>query len=49
MGKPVTVPDAVVAVHQRDLGEVSLPGGPGAADFAAWKRKIDRIDPSWRD
>ncbi len=49
MGKPVMIPDEVVAVHQRDLGQVALPGGPGAADFAAWKRKIDRIDPSWRD
>ena len=49
MGKPVMIPDEVVAGHQRDLGQVALPGGPGAADFAAWKRKIDRIDPSWRD
>ncbi len=49
MGKPVMIPDEVVAVHQRDLGQVALPGGPGAADFAAWRRKIDRIDPSWRD
>jgi ribulose-5-phosphate 4-epimerase/fuculose-1-phosphate aldolase len=49
MGKPIMVPDEVIAVHQRDLGAVALPGGPGAADFAAWKRKIDRIDPSWRD
>ncbi|QSB44806.1 class II aldolase/adducin family protein [Tsuneonella flava] len=48
-GEPVTVPQHVIDVHQRDLGQVSLPGGPGAADFAAWKRKIDRIDPSWRE
>ncbi|QYU69045.1 class II aldolase/adducin family protein [Leptolyngbya sp. 15MV] len=49
MGKPILVPDEVIEVHQRDLGQVALPGGPGAADFEAWKRKIDRIDPSWRD
>jgi ribulose-5-phosphate 4-epimerase/fuculose-1-phosphate aldolase len=49
MGKPILVPDEVVAVHQRDLGQVQLPGGPGAPDFAAWTRKIDKIDRSWRD
>lgn len=49
MGKPITVPDEVIAVHQRDLHMVDLPGGTGAADFNAWVRKIDRIDPSWRD
>lgn len=49
MGKPILISDDVIAVHQRDLGQVALPGGPGAADFEAWKRKIDRIDPSWRD
>ncbi|MEP6869537.1 MAG: class II aldolase/adducin family protein, partial [Novosphingobium sp.] len=49
MGQPVLVPDDVVAVHQRDLSQVMLPGGTGAADFAAWVRKLDRIDRSWRD
>ena len=49
MGKPLLVSDEVVAVHQRDLGAVRLPGGPGAADFAAWVRRIDRTDRSWRD
>jgi len=49
MGKPILVPDDVLAVHQRDLSQVELPGGPGAADFAAWVRKIDKIDPSWRE
>lgn len=48
-GEPVDVPQDVVDVHQRDLGLVSLPGGPGKADFEAWKRKVDRIDRSWRD
>ena len=48
-GDPIDVPQEVVDVHQRDLGMVSLPGGPGYADFEAWKRKVDRIDRSWRD
>ena len=49
MGKAVAVPDDVIAVHQRDLSQAMVPGGPGAADFAAWVRRIDRIDRSWRD
>ena len=49
MGQPIHIPQDVIAVHQRDISQTALPGGPGAADFAAWKRKIDRIDPSWRD
>jgi ribulose-5-phosphate 4-epimerase/fuculose-1-phosphate aldolase len=51
MGRPVTpiAPD-VVAVHQRDLRDVAVPGTqPGATDFAAWVRRIDRVDRSWRD
>lgn len=49
MGQPVRISDEVVAVHQRDLGQVALPGGPGAPDFAAMIRRIDKIDTSWRD
>ena len=49
MGQPIMVPAEVVAVHQRDLGQVQLPGGPGAPDFAAFIRKIDKVDRSWRD
>jgi len=49
MGQPILVPEDVIAVHQRDLSQVRLPGGIGAADFAAFVRKIDRIDRSWRD
>ena len=49
MGKPIEVPGEVVAVHQRDLSQVVPPGGIGAADLAAWKRRVDRIDRSWRD
>ena len=49
MGEPIVVPPEVVAVHQRDLTKVQLPGGPGAPDFAAMVRLIDRKDPSWRE
>jgi ribulose-5-phosphate 4-epimerase/fuculose-1-phosphate aldolase len=51
MGRPANfISDDVVAVHQRDLKEVRVPGTvPGATDFAAWVRRIDRIDRSWRD
>ncbi|MFM5884991.1 MAG: class II aldolase/adducin family protein [Novosphingobium sp.] len=49
-GKPIVVPDEVIAVHQRDLHEAQVPGTmPGGADFAAWTRRIDTIDRSWRD
>ena len=51
MGRsPVLVPDDVIAVHQRDMREAMPPGGaPGVGDFAAWTRRLDRIDRSWRD
>ncbi|MEP2179704.1 MAG: class II aldolase/adducin family protein, partial [Marinomonas sp.] len=50
MGEANIVTQDVVNVHQRDLHVVGEQGGPaGAFDFEAWKRKIDRIDNSWRD
>lgn len=49
MGKPLLVPDDVVAVHQRDLSKVQIPGGAGQADFKAMVRLVDKIDPSWRE
>ena len=49
MGKPIGISEEVVKVHQRDLHQTQLPGGPGAADFAAMVRKVDKIDKSWRD
>lgn len=49
-GKPLVVSDDVIKVHHRDLHESMVPGTtPGQADFDAWVRRIDRIDPSWRD
>ncbi len=49
MGKPILVNDAVIAVHQRDISQTQIPGGPGRAEFDAMVRKVDRIDASWRD
>jgi ribulose-5-phosphate 4-epimerase/fuculose-1-phosphate aldolase len=49
MGKPITVPDDVIAVHQRDLYMASPPGGSGRVEFDAMVRKVDQIDKSWRD
>ncbi|RHW16307.1 class II aldolase/adducin family protein [Sphingomonas gilva] len=49
MGQPVHVPQEVVDVHQRDLSKVSIPGGPGKADFDAMVRLVDRTDRSWRE
>ena len=46
---PIEVPPEVVAVHQRDLSKVSIPGGPGKADFEAMVRLVDKIDTSWRN
>jgi len=49
MGKPVLVGDDVIAVHQRDIGQTAIPGGPGRAEFDAMVRRADRLDTSWRD
>ena len=48
-GKPLRVADEVIGVHQRDLHMAQVPGGPGAADFAAMVRLVDRVDKSWRE
>ena len=38
------------AVNASNLSELLLTlGRVGEADFAAWTRRIDRIDRSWRD
>ena len=38
----------VVEVHQRDLSVMQTQGAAGVFDFEAWKRRIDKIDDSWR-
>ncbi len=47
-GEANIVKQDVVDVHQRDLSVIQEQGGAGLFDFEAWKRKIDRIDDSWR-
>lgn len=49
MGKPILVPDEVIEVHQRDLIQGQASAEPGRADFDAMVRRVDKIDPSWRD
>lgn len=49
MGEMTVVGDDVVAVHQRDISQTQIPGGPGKAEFDAMVRRVDKIDPSWRD
>ena len=48
MGEPTVVGDDVLAVHQRDLTQMTSQGGAGLFDFEAWKRKATRIDDSWQ-
>lgn len=48
MGPAIEVPPDVIAVHQRYLSKVQIPGGAGKADFDAMVRLVDRIDTSWR-
>jgi ribulose-5-phosphate 4-epimerase/fuculose-1-phosphate aldolase len=49
MGTPIHVGNDVIAVHQRDMSQAQIPGGPGRAEFDAMIRRIDKIDTSWRD
>ncbi|NNC72433.1 MAG: class II aldolase/adducin family protein, partial [Sphingomonadaceae bacterium] len=48
-GDPVIVPQDVIDVHQRDLFMAQATNIPGEAEFDAWKRRIDKIDTSWRE
>ena len=48
-GKAIPIPPEVIAIHQRDLHKVMIPGGTGKADFEAMVRKYDKIDTSWRN
>lgn len=47
-GTAIEMPPEVVAVHQRDLSQIEIPGGVGKADFDAMVRLVDRRDKSWR-
>jgi hypothetical protein len=48
MGEAITVPPEVIEVHQRDR-DLMLVDDFGKLDFAAWTRRIDKIDSSWRN
>ena len=47
-GEAQIVTQDVVDTHQRDLTEMTSQGGAGMFDFEAWKRRIDKLDDSWR-
>jgi ribulose-5-phosphate 4-epimerase/fuculose-1-phosphate aldolase len=49
MGRPITVGEDVIGVHQRDIGQTQIPGGAGRHEFNAMVRLVDKIDTSWRD
>lgn len=50
MGRPIDIPEDVIAVHQRDLHLAQVPNeAPGQAAFDAMVRLVDRDDRSWRD
>lgn len=48
-GTPLTIPQEVIDVHQRDLAVMQQQGGGGMFDFGAWMRRAERIDPSFKD
>lgn len=48
MGNPTLVTQEVIDVHQRDLAVMQGQGGAGVFDFEAWKRRVSKIDDSWR-
>lgn len=48
-GPAIEIAPEVLAVHQRDLSQIQIPGGTGKADFDAMVRLVDRKDRSWRD
>ncbi|AUW60354.1 class II aldolase [Sphingobium sp. SCG-1] len=47
-GLASVISDEVIAVHQRDLAGVQLPGGEGAAEFAAMVRLLERDETDWK-
>ncbi len=49
VGTPIHISDDVIAVHQRDRASAMIPVAAGRAEFDAMVRKVDAIDPSWRD
>jgi ribulose-5-phosphate 4-epimerase/fuculose-1-phosphate aldolase len=49
MGEPIEIGQDVLDVHKRDAVQMRSPRGRGAMEFDAMVRRIDRLDPSWRE
>lgn len=47
-GEANVITQDVVEVHQRDLSVMASQSDAGVLDFEAWKRRISRIDDSWK-
>lgn len=47
-GNANVISQDVVDVHQRDLSVMQSQGGAGVFDFEAWKRRVSKIDDSWK-
>ena len=47
-GEANIISQDVVDVHQRDLSVMASQGGAGVFDFEAWKRRVSKIDDSWK-
>ncbi|QPC99224.1 class II aldolase/adducin family protein [Qipengyuania soli] len=47
-GAANVISQEVVDVHQRDLSVMASQGGAGVLDFEAWKRRVSKIDDSWK-
>ena len=47
-GEANVISQEVVDVHQRDLSVMQSQGGAGVFDFEAWKRRVSKIDDSWK-
>ncbi|MGV6808097.1 MAG: class II aldolase/adducin family protein [bacterium] len=48
-GEPVTIPQSVIEIHQRDFAQIESPEGMGVNEFEAMVRRVDKLDSSWRD
>ena len=48
-GEANVVMQDVVDTHQRDLAVMQQQGGAGQLDFEAWKRRVSRVDDSWKN
>jgi ribulose-5-phosphate 4-epimerase/fuculose-1-phosphate aldolase len=47
-GEANVITQEVVDVHQRDLSVMASQSAAGVLDFEAWKRRVSKIDDSWK-